>query len=318
MVRFTRNVLIIAFSAAAPFLSAATPAIGIAMSSGSIMVNSGWTAGNATIFDGSTVQTRESASQVRLTDGAQVLFATESRGKLFTDHVDLEKGSARISGFAANAAGLNVRTEGNGSANISMQGKEVQIAALTGNVQVFNAKGMNVANLLPGRALSLRPDDAGASAPSSITGCAVKSKNNILLTDETSNVTLQLRGGAIKTGRRIQITGSMIPNATPATGATQVIDVTNVKDIGGVCGAAGKLAAGGAAGAAAGGAAGGAAGAAAGAAGAAAGISTTTAVIAGVGAAAAVGTGVGFAAKGNSRPSLSGCTGGHDLSPCKP
>jgi hypothetical protein len=312
MFRFTRNVLIIAFSAAAPFLSAATPAIGIAMSSGSIMVNSGWTAGNATIFDGSTVQTRESASQVRLTDGAQVLFATESRGKLFTDHVDLEKGSARISGFAANAAGLNVRTEGNGSANISMQGKEVQIAALTGNVQVFNAKGMNVANLLPGRALSLRPDDAGASAPSSITGCAVKSKNNILLTDETSNVTLQLRGGAIKTGRRIQITGSMIPNATPATGATQVIDVTNVKDIGGVCGAAGKLASGSAAGGAAAG------GAAAGAAGAAGGISTTTAVVAGVAAAAAVGTGVGFAAKGNSRPSVSGCTGGHDLSPCKP
>jgi hypothetical protein len=53
-----------------------------------------------------------------------------------------------------------------------------------------------------------------------------------MLTDEASNVTVQLRGGNAKAGRYLQITGSMVPNATAASGATQLINVTNVKDLG--------------------------------------------------------------------------------------
>jgi hypothetical protein len=96
-----------------------------------------------------------------------------------------------------------------------------------------------VANLLPGRALNLTPQDAGASSPSSFTGCAIKSGNDLLLTDETSNVTAQLRGGKINLGQRIQITGALVPNATPAGAATQVISVTGVKELGGTCAAPG-------------------------------------------------------------------------------
>src|SRR6185437_4349857 len=109
---------------------------------------------------------------------------------------------------------------------------------------------------------------AGASAPSTITGCAVKAGSNNLMTDETSNVTVQLRGQAVKPGRRVQITGSVVPNATPTSPATQVINVTGVKQVGGTCkaGTAAAAAAGGAAAAGAVGAAAGTAGAAAGAA----------------------------------------------------
>jgi len=64
-----------------------------------------------------------------------------------------------------------------------------------------------------------------------------------LLTDETSNVTVQLRGGSAKVGRHVQITGSMVPNATPTNGSTQVINVTEVKDLG-ACTAAGVAVAG--------------------------------------------------------------------------
>jgi hypothetical protein len=101
---------------------------------------------------------------------------------------------------------------------------------------------LNVANLEPGRALDLKPQDAGASAPSNLTGCAVKSGSNTLLTDETSNVTVQLKGGNVKTGHRVQVTGSMVPNATPLGGASQVINVANVKEIGGTCTAGGATA----------------------------------------------------------------------------
>ena len=172
----------------------------------------------------------------------------------------------------------------------------VEIAALTGNVHVFNAAGVNVANLLPGRALDLRPQDSGASAPSSLVGCAVKSGSNTVVTDETSNVTVQLRGKTVRVGRRVQVTGTLVPNATPAGGATQILNVTGVKEVGGACragAAAGTAAAAG--GAAAGGAAAGGA-----AAGAAAGISTTTIVIAGVATAAAAATGISIAATSGS------------------
>ncbi len=232
-------------------LSAATSGIGVAMSEGNILINSSSAAGNATIFNGSTLETLTATSQVRLNDGAQLRLASDSRGTVFSDHVDLQKGSANITGYSANASGLNVRADGKASATISMRDQGVvEIAALTGDVHVFNAAGLNVANLVPGRALNLRPQDAGANAPSKLTGCVVKSGSDILLTDQTLNVTVQLKGGNVKMGSRVQITGVMVPNATPASGATQVLNVTSVKEVGGGCqagrGAAGAAGASGA------------------------------------------------------------------------
>jgi hypothetical protein len=232
----SKVVLVGAFLSSVGLLSAATPGIGIAMSEGNIFINSSASAGNTTIFDGNTLETQSAASQVRLNGGAQLKLASDSRGTVYSDHVDLQKGSANITGYSANANGLKVRADGKASAAISMRGQGViEIAALTGDVHVFNAAGLNVANLAPGRALDLRPQDAGASAPSSLTGCTKKSGSDTLLTDETSNVTVQLRGGSAKTNRRYQVTGSMVPNATPAGGATQVLNVTNAKELG-ACG----------------------------------------------------------------------------------
>jgi hypothetical protein len=178
--------------------SAATQVIGVAMSEGTILVNNALTPGNASILDGSTLQTQNASSQIHFKDGAQLLLSVDSRGKLFSDHVDLQQGTARISDYSANANGLSVRAEGGSSANITMKGNAIEVAALTGDVHVFNAAGINVANLLPGRALDLRPQDAGASSPSSLVGCPVRSNGNFLLTDETSNVTAQLRGGKLR------------------------------------------------------------------------------------------------------------------------
>jgi hypothetical protein len=279
----SKVVLVCAFASSFGLLSAATSSIGIAMSEGSILINNSKAAGNATVFEGSTIETQSAVSQVRLNGGAQLRLASDSRGMVFTDHVNLERGSARIAGYSANASGLNIQADGSSSATISMRDRGViQIAALTGNVHVFNSSGINVANLLPGKALDLQPQDAGASAPSSLTGCAVRTGGNTFFTDETSNVTAQLRGGNVRAGRHVQITGSLVPNATPASPATQVINVTAVKEVAGAC----KR------GAAAGGAA--AAGAAAGGGAAAAGIST--AAIAGIVVAGAAAVAVGAAA----------------------
>jgi hypothetical protein len=229
----SKAVLVTAFFSGVALLSASAPGIGIAMSQGNIFINSSATAGNATIFDGSTLETQSAVSQVHLNGGAQLRLASDSRGTVFNDHVNLQKGSASIKGYSANANGLNIRADGKASAAISLRDKgEVQIAALTGNVHVFDAAGLNIANLPAGRALELRPQTPGVGGASSLTGCAVKSGNGELLTDEASNVTVQLRGGNAKVGRYVQVTGAVAANATAANGAADVINVTNVKDLG--------------------------------------------------------------------------------------
>ncbi len=292
----TLKILIAGLSIGVPAAFAATPVIGVAMSEGSILVNDARTPGNATILDGNVLQTESAASQVHFKDGAQLRVDADSRARLYSDHVDLQRGSVKISDYAAKANGLSIKAGDGSSANVTVKGKVIEVAALTGSVHVFNATGLNVANLLPGRALELTPQDAGASSPSSFTGCAVKSGNDLLMTDETSYVTAQLRGGKITAGERIQITGSLVPNATPVTPATQVISVTSVKEVGGTCGPAGMPAGGAGAAQAAGGATGGV------------GFSTKAVVVISV--IGAAGLGVGIA-------SATGAIGGSSLSPGK-
>jgi len=284
MNHLSQKVVLIASLVAASTLGAATQSIGVAMSDGNILINDAKTAGNASIFAGSTLQTLKGMSQVQFNDGAKVSLAAESRAKLFADHVDMEKGTARITGFSANADGLSIRADGASTASVSMLASNtIEVAALTGNVHVFNAQGINVANLAPGRALNLHPQDAGAAAPSKLTGCVSGSNGALMLTDDTSKVTVQLKGGDVKANRRFEVTGTTVANATATKPATQVLNVTGAKDLGGC--KAGAAVAGAAAGAGAAAAAG-------------AGISTTTAVVAGVAAATPAGVG-GAAAAGS-------------------
>lgn len=282
--------------------SANTPPIGVAVTVGNFLLNDAQTSGNATIFDGATVQAGANTAQVKLNGGAQVSLLQESKGRVFADHLDLKKGSARVAGYSLTADGLKVEAQGASAASVTMHGKTLEVASLYGNVKVFNANGMTVANLLPGRALNLTPQDAGAAAPSQLVGCVAKKGNDYFLQDETSNVTVQLKGGTVKENRRFQVNGTMVPNGGPVAPATQVINVASQKDLNKGCRGAAVLA-GGAAGAAGAGAAAGGAGAAGAGAGAAAagaagaGVAASTAVVAGVAAAAA---GVGGAAAAGS------------------
>ena len=100
-----KHFVIFTLSATASLASAATPAIGVAMSQGNISIDSASTAGNATLFQGSTLQTGKMASQIRLKDGAFLRLESGSRAQIFSDHANLQEGSARVSGYSANANG---------------------------------------------------------------------------------------------------------------------------------------------------------------------------------------------------------------------
>lgn len=289
MIRFTAKAIsALALSASLSIALAATSAIGVVTSNGNILLNDARTAANATVFDGSTIQTETSAGQVRMTNGSRVQLGADSRGKFYADRIVLEKGAARVEGYTANANGLKIQPDAKGSATVMLKGGTVEVASIAGTVHVYNAYGVNVANLAPGKALDLTPQDAGASGMTTVIGTVKKDGAKMMITDETSNTTFELKGFTnLKVGSRVQVSGTVSGNVLTA-GSTKTAKIL---------GAAGAAGAAGAGAAAAGGAAAGAAGAGAAAAGAAAaGISATTAVVAGVAAAAVVGIAAGVSA----------------------
>lgn len=213
-------------------LSAATSAIGVAISSGSVTVDNAVVPGNATLFDGNTIQTGATSSRLQMKDGKLARLGTDSQAKVYSDHIVLEKGFGETYGnMAVDADTLRISGD---SARIAVHGNTVQVAALTAPVTVSTSTGVQVANLMPGRALAFTPQEAGAMAPATLTGVVHKMGTNYMLTDTTSNVTVQLMGGNIENykGHMVQVTGTPAAGSTPAAGASQVINVTNVTDQG--------------------------------------------------------------------------------------
>lgn len=269
-------------------MPAAAPSIGVALANGNVTIDDTRTPGNAPLFEGNTIETAKTSSRLQLQNGASIQLATDSRGKVFSNHLILEKGTTQFKtskGFEVDALSLKISgNELNSTVRVSVRGPVVQVASISGNVRVVTAKGIVVANLMPGRALEFTPQDNPAGS-SSMTGCLSKSGNTYMLTDETSNVTAELRGSGLDAhvGHRITVTGSMMASGTPASGASQVVNVSDIKMLSTGC----SMPPGAGAGAGAGMAGAGAAGMAGG---------HATAIIAGLVIAAAVGTTVGVVA----------------------
>jgi len=278
---------------------AASSVIGVATARGGIRMDEAAVNGNGTLFDGTTVETGRTASDLRLTNGVSVQLASGSKGTVYANRMVLQRGGGQMTNPAGSppnyhmeARTLRVVPDGLGSTGTVQltAANRIQVAVLRGNLRVTNAHGVMIAALAAGRALEFElPSDAGALGPTLVTGCLVKRDSKFLLTDEAANVTVELKGNLDQyVGRRIEVNGSQVPGARPATGASQVVQAAQIKQLEEKCSskaAAAAAGAGAAAGAAAGGAAAG--GTAAGAATAAGVGIASKAVIAGVVVAAA-------------------------------
>ena len=85
-------------------------------------------------------------------------------------------------------------------------------------------------------ALLLTIQATAQTAPSApLAGCVQKDGDIYTLVDENSKTKVQLRGGNLRAGQHIQVTGTAAANASPAGGATQVLDVSGVQRTAGSC-----------------------------------------------------------------------------------
>jgi hypothetical protein len=215
------------------FLMAVPPSIGVVRSSGDFQVDGSTVRGNATLFEGSTVQTAGAQSNIKLSSGAEIVLAPNSRAQVYKGHV--EAATLRIS-----PADTHTVAE-----IVTQDSSHVSISATQGLVDVRNGAGVLVATVRPGLALAFSAQAGGASTATQMGGCLSKKGDKFFLTDATTGVTVELQGPGLgaSAGHQVQISGSMIPGATPAGGASQVIQVVTVSSVGAACKVPGAAAA---------------------------------------------------------------------------
>jgi hypothetical protein len=259
--------------------------IGFVRATGEFTVDGSQIRDNTTLFNGGVVETGISPSHVILQDGTRVDLGTDSRSRVYRDHVVLERGTVQVHGakqYPLLANKLSVASPEPFRVGINQSGR-VSVTSMDGDAQVKNDHGLLIAMVTGGRTLEFQ--DAGASAPAQLTGCLQQVGDNYVIRDTTTDVVIQVVGTGLANyvGKSVTITGAPNPGATPITGADHVVQVTTIT------GASGKGCKTNIAGAAAASAAG---------AGAAAGGLSTGATIAIVGGVAAAGTVIGLAAAG--------------------
>jgi hypothetical protein len=271
------------------------------VANGSFQLDQSSVRGTATLFDGNLIETNVSSSQLQLHNGVSLRLAAESRARVYTSRLVLEKGIGQLesTNYRIEAASLQVEADKPGTtARVQLTGsKRVVVAVRDGEVRVSNSDGVLIARLDSGREMAFEPQAGGATV-TKISGILALKDGRFIVVDRVTNVTMQVQGTGLEgeVGNLVEITGTVDSGMPTVAGASQLIDVTSIKRLT-------KSARAGAAGA---GAAAGAAGA-----GAAAGGISTGAVVAIVGGVAAAGTLGGLAAEhdlpgqGTSQPSTS-------------
>lgn len=224
--------LLLAFS---PLAFASTP-IGTASAAGSMRVDGYAITGNATLFDGSAVATAQASATLRLSAGAQINLAPGSEGTLYSDRMILNSGKGEITAsrsFLLESSGLAI-TPAHGAAHgivAVMPDKSIQVAALSGDLQVAEIGGAVVARVSSGSAMSFAAPAAGGSV--TLKGKVSSSDGKYYLTADDGSIT-QLTGKDFEkyVGKDVRVTGTVVAGTTPAGGASSVLEVTSMSKLG--------------------------------------------------------------------------------------
>lgn len=145
--------------------SAAPATIGIATAKGSFRVDDSYVAGNATLFDGVSVETGTNTGELNLSK-TRVAMAADTRGRVFQDRLILDHGKVQWAGsaFRTLVGDLQIVGVNDGSkALVVRQGETVQVASLAGTVNVLSTSGDMVMEVAAGNTYDFTQEPQGAS-----------------------------------------------------------------------------------------------------------------------------------------------------------
>lgn len=203
---------------------AGSASIGMITSGGAMSLNRSEVWGNATLFDGSAIETRKASGDAALTSGVRIQFAAESKATVWKSKTSLDQGTAQLAArtpYEIDAGGIKVKAE-SGSRLMLKTGARVEVTAMAGMAQVRDRDGTLLASIAPGRTLSF-----AFQAMVTHTGCLVYKDGHFLVQDENSSQVIEVTGAnlAANTGNRVEVTG------TPGTGAPTVANATSTMDV---------------------------------------------------------------------------------------
>jgi hypothetical protein len=212
---------------------AASPSLGVVRSTGDFKVDGSFVQGNSTVFSGSTIETSAAQSTIRL-DNLDLALSPGSRARVFADHAVLETGAGLVTGsssYRLEAAKFRINSQvADAVWQVAMAGPDrVNVAATKGAAEVRNANGVLLAVVRPGLSLAFAPQ-GGANPGVGLSGTVTTQNGNFYITDVTTKMKIQLQGNNLSqyVGKQVQIQGSVVPGTTPAGGATEVVQVTNI------------------------------------------------------------------------------------------
>ena len=229
------------------YATAGTVSIGTASARGDMRVDSYLVKGNATLFDGSVVETGQATANLRLNKGTEITMSTASRGTLHSDRLVLQQGESELaasSSFQLEANGLRVTpNEPNSRGVVSLKaGNTVEVASLNGSFGVTTDHGVLLANVRPGRVVSFAMQ-AGAN-PANFSGVGLVSFDNgtyYLTTNENVKYVLTCKDSRKFVGDKVVVSGTLQGGTPGQAGGAGTMLCVKTMDINGGGGGGGGM-----------------------------------------------------------------------------
>lgn len=221
------------------YATAGTVSIGTASARGDMRVDSYLVKGNATLFDGSVVETGQATANLRLNKGTEITMSTASRGTLHSDRLVLQQGESELaatSSFQLEANGLRVTpNEPNSRGVVSLKaGNTVEVASLNGSFGVTTNHGVLLANVRPGRVVSFAMQE-GAN-PANFSGVGLVSFDNgtyYLTTNENVKYVLTCKDSRKFVGDKVAVSGTLQGGTLGQAGGAGTMLCVKTMDING-------------------------------------------------------------------------------------
>ena len=206
--------------------ASAADAIGSVYSGGAYRADGVGVRGNATLFEGSTVEIGEVAARIHLANGVGMWLAPRSRATMSARGVRLLAGMGQFEAppeYRLEARAVRVAfSQPHTTVSVALDetGGAV-VAPLDGAVQVTNAKGIRVGELVRGSAVRFA-DRSDTANTVSVSGCLSADRDRFTLTDTITNVRVRLAGRGLEreVGHIVDISGV---EGSPAGDTTSVV-----------------------------------------------------------------------------------------------
>jgi hypothetical protein len=224
---------------AASSVAFASTAIGTASTRGGIRVDGYAINGNATLFEGSTVETSQTTATLRLQKGTQIKLGTDSEGMLFSDHLNLVQGNGEVSAagsFEVDASGFHVISkEPNTRGVVAVSGAgKIAVSAAAGEFEVTDDAGNALGNVVTGKAMSFALPGEQIAIEGTVSG----SNGKYYLTDKQGKqYELQGKGLGKFVNKMVRVTGAANADGSVFTVSTIAVLGTVIGSSAGLLGA---------------------------------------------------------------------------------